>query len=76
MGEKEKEAVVTAGEELIELGRKEGERKMLLKLLRARFGELPGSAVAQVNAAAQAEIELWVERVITAPSLAEVLGNA
>ena len=80
MDEKEKEAIVTAGEELVEEGRnegrKEGLQKMLLKQLRVRFGAVPEAAVARVNAAEPAELELWVERVITAPSLAEVLGGA
>jgi predicted transposase YdaD len=82
MGPKEKEAVVTAGEQLVERGRQEGERKgqqkVLLKMLRARFGELPEAVVAQVNAAGSAELELWIDRILaeTAPSLAEVLGAA
>ena len=84
MGPKERETIMTAAEELREEGRQEGERKgrkeerrnVLLKQLRVRFGELPEAAVARVNAAHPAELDLWVERVITAPSLAEVLGSA
>jgi hypothetical protein len=70
---------VTAGEQLIERGRveglKKGQQKTLLKLLQTRFGALPEAAVARVNAAGTAELDLWVERVLTAPSLEDVLGT-
>jgi predicted transposase YdaD len=56
-------------------GRKEGERNLLLKLLRVRFGELPASAVARIDAAEVAEIERWGERVLGAQTLAEVLDG-
>jgi hypothetical protein len=49
---------------------------MLLKLLGKRFGALPEDAVARVNAAGPAELDAWVDRVLTAASLAEVLSNA
>jgi hypothetical protein len=73
------EDLVTAGEQLIEQGRlqglQEGQRRMLLKQLRARFGALPEDATARVNRADAAELDLWSDRVLTAPSLAEVLGG-
>ncbi len=56
-------------------GRKEGERTLLLRQLRARFGELPEAAVARINAAEVAEIERWGERVLDAQTLAEVLDE-
>jgi hypothetical protein len=74
-GEDGKEEIVTAGEQLIERGRKEGQQKMLLKLLQARFGALPDAAVARVNAAGPAELDLWAECVLTAPTLEDVLGG-
>lgn len=84
MEENDKEELVTAGEILIERGReegrkegmREGQRKMLLTQLRARFGALPEVAIARVNAASAAELDLWAERVLTAPSLEDVLGSA
>ena len=56
-------------------GRKEGERILLLRLLRARFGELPAAAVARVEAADVALLERWGERVLGAKTLAEVLDE-
>jgi hypothetical protein len=85
IGKDVEEAVVTTADLLREEGRKKGleegleegrkgQRKILLKLLGARFGRLPEAAVAQVNAAPLAQLELWAERVLTAPTLADVLG--
>jgi hypothetical protein len=56
-------------------GRKEGERALLLRLLRARFGELPATAVARVEAAEVAALERWGERVLSAQTLAEALDE-
>ena len=56
-------------------GRKEGERTLLLRQLRARFGELPAAAIARIDAAEVAELERWGERVLAAQTLAEVLDE-
>ncbi len=56
-------------------GRREGERAILLRLLRARFGELPEAAVARVEGAEIAVLEQWAERVLSAKTLAEVLDE-
>jgi hypothetical protein len=56
-------------------GHKEGERNSLLRLLRARFGELPAAAVARIDAAELAELERWGERGLAAQTLAEVLDE-
>jgi predicted transposase YdaD len=56
-------------------GRLEGERALLLRLLRARFGELPAAALRRIEAAESATLERWGERVLTAGSLAEVLED-
>ncbi|AUX43495.1 uncharacterized protein SOCE26_049440 [Sorangium cellulosum] len=82
VGEEGRDAVVTAGEQLIERGRQEGLRKgrqegqrdMLLKLLRGRFGALPDDAVARVQAADLPQLDRWFDRGLTAATLAEVLG--
>ncbi len=61
-------------------GRREGERtaerRVLLKLLRLRFGELPAAVVARVEAAEVPELDVWTERVVTASRLDDVLGPA
>ncbi|WP_437980356.1 DUF4351 domain-containing protein [Sorangium sp. So ce117] len=56
-------------------GRHEGERAILLRQLRARFGELPEAAVARVEGAEIAVLEQWAERVLSAKTLAEVLDE-
>ena len=53
----------------------QGERALLLRQMRARFGELPAAAVARVEGADVAQVEQWGERVLTAATLAEVLGQ-
>jgi hypothetical protein len=53
----------------------QGERALLLRLLRARFGELPAATVARIEDAEVATIERWGERVLTAKSLEEVLDE-
>ncbi|WP_437630658.1 DUF4351 domain-containing protein [Sorangium sp. So ce854] len=56
-------------------GRQEGERAILLRQLRARFGELPDAAVARVEGAETAALERWAERVLSANTLADVLDE-
>ena len=55
-------------------GERKAERRLLLKLLRQRFGELPFAVVARIEAAEVPELEAWVDRVITASRLEDVLG--
>jgi hypothetical protein len=56
-------------------GIREGERGLLLRQLRARFGELPAATVARIEAADIADLERWGERVLGAQTLAEVLDE-
>ena len=56
-------------------GLNEGERRLLLRQLRARFGELPAAVVDRVEEAGVDEIERWGERVLGAQSLGEVLDE-
>jgi hypothetical protein len=53
----------------------EGERAMLLKQLRVRFGELPAAAVARIEGAEAVLLERWGERVFSAKTLADVLDE-
>ncbi|WP_437730837.1 DUF4351 domain-containing protein [Sorangium sp. So ce1335] len=55
-------------------GRREGERAMLLRQLRARFGELPEAAVACVEGAESAVLEQWAARVPGAKTLAALVA--
>jgi hypothetical protein len=52
------------------------ERKLLLRLLRRRFGaEVDGETERRVAAASADEVEIWAERVLSAGTLAELLAD-
>jgi hypothetical protein len=78
IGDEGKEEIVTVADHLREQGRQQGQqrerREMLLDLLRQRFGMLPDTAVARVNAADMGELRVWSGRVLTATTLDDVLG--
>jgi hypothetical protein len=46
-----------------------------LRQLRARFGEVPASALARVENADIALLEQWAERMLSAKTLDEALGE-
>jgi hypothetical protein len=52
--------------------RAEGQRTLLEKLLKLKFGELNATAEARLAAATSAQLVRWAERVLTAGSLDEV----
>ena len=54
-------------------GELKGKRGPLLLQLRQRFGRLPAAAVARIDEAGAAELDLWFGRVLTASSLEDVL---
>ena len=56
-------------------GFNKGERALLVRLLRVRFGEVPSSIIARVDAADTPLLEKWGERVISAKSLADVFDG-
>jgi hypothetical protein len=62
-------------EEGLEKGLKKGKFSLLVSLLRARFGELPAPVIARIETASSAELEHWAVRVLSANTLAEVLGE-
>ena len=76
LGAKGKDAMTTAADTWREEGRVEGERRLVLRLLSARFGELPAAAVARVNAAEVPELDRWAEQVLVATTLESVLGSS
>ena len=55
-------------------GLRTGARNVLLRQLRARFGALPGAAEARIQAADAAQLDVWIDRVLTAATLDDVLG--
>ncbi len=54
-------------------GKVQGKREALLLLLRQRFGRLPAAAVARIDKAAVAQLDLWFSQVLMASSLEAVL---
>jgi Putative transposase, YhgA-like len=81
-GAEVEEAVMNWFEREMDRGRREGEhngqrnaeRRVLLKQLRLRFGELPAAAVARIEAADVPDLDVWTERFVTASRLEDVLG--
>jgi hypothetical protein len=71
---------MTAGERLIQQGRQQGiqqgERGVLLRQLRARFGnEVDASIERRVEAASDEQIGLWLVRVLSAATVAELMAS-
>jgi hypothetical protein len=63
-------------EEGVKQGLEQGERKVLLRLLRRRFGTAVDGEIERRVAAAPAEqVEVWSERVLSAATLAELLAD-
>ena len=79
LGEEGKETMASAADQLRAEGERKGRaeerRELLLKLLGLRFGELPKEVRERVNAAEPTMLETWVERVLFAQTLNEVLKN-
>jgi hypothetical protein len=75
-GTEVEEAVMNWFEQEMDRREQRGERRVLLKQLRLRFGELPDAVVARIEAADRPELDVWVERVMTASRLEDVLGPA
>jgi hypothetical protein len=58
-------------------GRAEAQQQSVLRVLRARFGELPLDVVQRVASMRETEpLDAWLERAATAPSLAAFLAEA
>lgn len=74
-GEEGKAEMMSVADKLMQEGSLLGQRGMLLKLLRRRFGELPEAAVARVNDADLGQLDTWAERVLSAQTLADVIGS-
>ncbi|WP_437674759.1 Rpn family recombination-promoting nuclease/putative transposase [Sorangium sp. So ce131] len=56
-------------------GHLEGQRSALLKLLGLRFGELPEPIEARIGAADAVQIDGWLKRVLTTPTLDDVFNE-
>jgi len=68
--------VETWRREAIQEGLEQGERKVLLRQLRRRFGaEVDGGTERRVAVAPAEQVEVWTERVLSAATLAELLAD-
>jgi hypothetical protein len=56
-------------------GRQEGQRGIVLKQLRIRFGEVPDRVVARLDAATSEQLDRWAERILTAKTIDDVLDG-
>jgi hypothetical protein len=59
----------TVGQQLIEQGIEQGQRKLMLRLLTSRFGDLSAEVVRRVSGANLAQLERWAERILVAETL-------
>jgi predicted transposase YdaD len=76
IGPEAKDILMTIGEQFIQEGRQQGERGLLLRLLRNRFGaQVNDDTERRVAAASPEQIALWADRVLSAVSLAELLAD-
>jgi predicted transposase/invertase (TIGR01784 family) len=57
-------------------GRAEGKAEALRRLMALRFGALPDAVLQQISTAGETKLELWLERLLSASSLDEVLRDA
>ena len=65
-----------AVQEGVKQGLEQGERKLLLRQLRRRFGaEVDGEIERRVAMASAEQVEVWAERVLSTGTLAEILAD-
>ena len=66
-------------EEGLTIGRNEGleigQRQVVLRLLSKKFGQVPGAAQLRVQDARPAELDVWVERVLSAATIEQVFAE-
>jgi len=58
----------------VQTGLQKGLQQTLLRLLGHRFGRLDRKVVARVRAARPEQLQLWLERILTAETVEAVLG--
>ena len=79
MPEPVKEDVVTMADQLRAQGRQEGrlegERRLVLRQLRKRFGALTPEQEQRVTQGTEQQLEVWADRVLSASSLDEVFAE-
>jgi len=56
-------------------GMQQGEAQALKKLVQLKFGQLPDWAEEQINTASLEQLETWIEHILTAESLENLLNQ-
>jgi predicted transposase YdaD len=74
LGPEAERAYMTIADMIEDRGRTKGLAEALVRLLTLRFGPLPDSVRARLDAAAVEQLSAWFERAVDAPSLDEVFG--
>jgi hypothetical protein len=69
------QAAMTIAEQMRREGREEGRAEVLRKLLSLKFGTVRPEHEARLSAATPGELDRWVERVLTAKTIEEVLAD-
>ncbi len=71
--------MASAAQELTEQGRLEGivegKAETFLRLARLRFGDLSSSRIATVRKASIDNLDVWLERLMTAKTIEDVFGG-
>ena len=78
-GPEQEEVMQSVADQLIERGiekgREQERRALLLRLLGRRFGALPAPVTARVDAAPGEDLDVWLDRILDAPTLEGVFGD-
>ena len=69
------EGIRQGRDEGIVQGRAEGERAVLSRQLRRRFGRLPAETAERLKQAAEGDLEAWADKVLDAGTLDDVFGT-
>jgi hypothetical protein len=76
LGMEAKNTMMTTGEELIEQGSRQASQRILLRQLHRRFGdEVNAEVERRIAAAPMAQLEIWIDRVLSAATLTELLAD-
>jgi predicted transposase/invertase (TIGR01784 family) len=76
IGPEAKDIIMTIGEQFIEQGIQQGERRLLLHQLRKRFGaQVNADTELRLASATPEQIALWADRVLSAATLAELFAD-
>ena len=76
VGPEVREAMKTTADMLRDEGRVDAQRETVLRLLRVRFGAIDPRHEARIANATGAELEVWLDRILTAKTASEVLGDS